>query len=1149
MSDEETAASGPGSRWWLNPSLARLAFGGKTRQDDDPAPPSIGSAIEQSLQRSATVGLDLDDPAQCEFGDYELRELIGQGGMGVVYRAHQRSLDREVALKLLTAGQWAPEELIDSLRREAHHAAVLHHPNIVVVHGMGEHDGLVYYTMVLVPGHSLSQRLHDNGALSPATAARLLRAVAEAAHYAHRLGVLHLDLKPGNILIDEAGQPQIADFGLARGLEQALDYQQIAGTPSYMAPEQARTDGPSLGPATDIWALGAVLYEMLTGQAQFDTGDPLATLELIQDGRVRKPSRLGPVPADLEAICLKCLRKDPEQRYASARALADDLGRFLDGRSVSVRPLNTPERIWRWCKREPKLAGMLVVAMLALTTALDSALVQRKHAEASARTANGNAWNARHDAGWRLFEDGLGYGALPLLATNLVEQEAAGDRDAVARERLRLGIAQLAMPALLDAVSIGAPVGAVALSADGHWLAVGMPPDSVALYDTASLRQRWRVQLQADASNVENYPLLRLAFAPDGQSLVVSRQWNQEPARPGTFQDSHRLTLTDAQQAPVPDSAAFGSEHAASDGLNPVQPPARAHDDSAPAFVAQASSPEGRWLALATRDGAVALEDARSGQRRALKPPQGSQVTWMTFAHDGHYVAASSGNGEFDLWRIGGPPDRVYSLKRPQAIQRHQFDCDAQAHCTVLLAEPDRVTLWAFAGGGPAGTGVMRAGEFSQSVSAQGVASAIDVRHRMLATGAPDGMLRLWRLPPEPMRPFRSPNRREMPLQFDGRHLVGVDGHGMQVFGAVDAQPRSPKMVLPQPPEFAALTADGRTLVASSGPRLHVFDWRSGRQRNRPIALGGMPTALLLSPNGRRALVRWLSPRRLPPNLQWVQAFDLDTGRALGPAAEMAFESGSILADGHRVLVNDADGSRVYALRDLTRPLRRFPLPPMRNTFTASALEDSTHGEIVQSMGGSESGLVRWSLAAGEPEPRLKVAVAVTGFAVRPGDGRVAIRATSADPAGKAVTTMVDRDGTRIPVATIKGENRALAQAFSADGRLLAQALQQGVLLIDADSGAALGPALLQPLAPGDAVAQLAFSADGTALVARTLLGHWLFWALTPESRDAALVREEAALLAPAAGTPVEPPGDALRASWRARDRHPSALPARRHEF
>lgn len=374
-----------GRRWWLDPALARLAFGS---DHADVGVPPMAVAVEQAIWHAA--GFDLDEPAESGnrlFGDYELLELLGQGGMGVVYRARQRDLDREVALKLLSAGSSASRELTARLRREARHAARLQHPNIVAVHELAEHEGLLCYAMQLVSGRSLSQWLDAEGRLPPRKAAQLLRIIAEAADYAHRLGVLHLDLKPGNILVDERGAPLIADFGLARTLEHSDQAEAMAGTPGYMAPEQVRPDFGPLTPATDVWALGAILYEMVTGHPPFDAATPAETLRLLLEGEVRRPSRYAPLPADLEAICRHCLAKHPGLRYPTARALADDLTNFLEGREVSVRPLNGAQRFAHWVGREPRAALAIAVAALALLAGMLATTMQWRRAEAKAAEA------------------------------------------------------------------------------------------------------------------------------------------------------------------------------------------------------------------------------------------------------------------------------------------------------------------------------------------------------------------------------------------------------------------------------------------------------------------------------------------------------------------------------------------------------------------------------------------------------------------------------------------------------------------------------------------------------------------------------------------------------------------------------------------
>lgn len=314
------------------------------------------------------LNIDLSDPAQRRFGDYELIEKIGQGGMGVVYRARQHGLERDVAIKLLAAGPLASEEFVARFRREASSAARMQHPNIVEIYEFGHRDGLNYFSMRMIEGQTLAQRLYDKGPMQAGEAARLLRTLAEAMDYAHRLGVLHLDLKPANVLMAGNDVPLIADFGLARRIDAGHDggNDEISGSPSYMAPEQAMLDAHPLSAATDIHGLGAVLYEALTGRPPFMGKDAQSTLERVVAEPPAAPRSLRKdIPQDLEAICLKCLAKNPADRYATARELADDLGRYIEGWNVSVRTPGMIERLRRWARREPKIARIFAIDLTA----------------------------------------------------------------------------------------------------------------------------------------------------------------------------------------------------------------------------------------------------------------------------------------------------------------------------------------------------------------------------------------------------------------------------------------------------------------------------------------------------------------------------------------------------------------------------------------------------------------------------------------------------------------------------------------------------------------------------------------------------------------------------------------------------------------
>ena len=291
---------------------------------------------------------------------YVVEAVLGRGGVGVVYRARHLGLRRPVALKMLLSGAYAGPAERARFLREARAVAALRHPNVVQVHDVGEHDGRPYFTMEVVDGGSLAGRL-GGAPLPPAGAATLVATLAGAVGAAHAAGIVHRDLKPANVLLAADGTPKVSDFGLARGVEgeDALTLTGARlGTPSYMAPEQAAGRHGAVGPATDVYGLGAILYELLTGRPPF-RGESAAETErqVIADDPV-PPRRLNPrAPRDLETVCLKCLQKVPSRRYASAAALADDLGRFGRGEPIAARPVGPAERAAKWARPPPPPRG------------------------------------------------------------------------------------------------------------------------------------------------------------------------------------------------------------------------------------------------------------------------------------------------------------------------------------------------------------------------------------------------------------------------------------------------------------------------------------------------------------------------------------------------------------------------------------------------------------------------------------------------------------------------------------------------------------------------------------------------------------------------------------------------------------------------
>ena len=352
------------------------------------APTPVGAGDSTTPHNASASQFSLISPGT-RFGGHEILEELGCGGMGVVYKARQTMPERLVALKVIRTDrlqgltEQERRQWIDRFHREAQLVAGLdQQQHIVTLYEIGDHEGQPYFTMQLVPGGSLAQRLRTIGETNGASAhrrvhgqrenARLLALAARAVDYAHRRGVLHRDLKPGNILLDAAGQPLVSDFGLARRLDEtgSLVASDIEGTIAYMAPEQAMGAKGAMTIAVDVYSLGAILYELLTGRPPFTGTNPFEIWKQVLERDPVAPRqmnrRLNP---DLETICLKCLNKDPVRRYPSAIALAEDLENWLEGRPINARPVSKPERLWRWCQRNPvpTIAAAIVVAIAVVT--------------------------------------------------------------------------------------------------------------------------------------------------------------------------------------------------------------------------------------------------------------------------------------------------------------------------------------------------------------------------------------------------------------------------------------------------------------------------------------------------------------------------------------------------------------------------------------------------------------------------------------------------------------------------------------------------------------------------------------------------------------------------------------------------------------